>query len=112
MKTNTDWRPNLQPDTGPNDEERGQTRVPMRASLPRSSSSVSFALGITTHGMIAQQIKNWWAAIPLMIALSVNAQSDLPDKSPHKTGFITVNKVKLHYLDWAARERPFCFSMA
>src|SRR5437762_1139849 len=50
--------------------------------------------------MIGRQIKIWWAAIPLMIALSVNAQSDLPDKSPHKTGFITVNKVKLHYLDW------------
>ncbi len=109
MKTNTDWRPNLQPDTGPNDEERGQTRVPMRASLPRSSSSVSFALGITTHGMIAQQIKNWWAAIPLMIALSVNAQSDLPDKSPHKTGFITVNKVKLHYLDWGGAGETLLF---
>src|SRR4051812_17527332 len=42
----------------------------------------------------------WWAAIPLIIGLSANAQSDLLDKSPHKTGFISVNKVKLHYLDW------------
>jgi len=29
---------------GPNDEERGQPRVPIRASLARSSSSVSFTL--------------------------------------------------------------------
>ena len=29
---------------GPNDEERGQASVPIRASSPRSSSSVSFAL--------------------------------------------------------------------
>lgn len=35
-----------------------------------------------------------------MIALAVGAQSDWTDKSPHKAGFITVNGVKLHYLDW------------
>src|SRR6266511_833533 len=36
---------NAEPDAGPNDEERGQPSVPMRASLARSSSSVSFAFG-------------------------------------------------------------------
>src|SRR6266496_5371892 len=35
----------VQPDAGPNDEERCQPSVPMRASLARSSSSVSFAFG-------------------------------------------------------------------
>jgi hypothetical protein len=59
--------------------------------------------------MIAQQVRNWWAAIPLMIALSVNAQSDLPDKSPHKSGFITVNNVKLHYLDWGGKGETLLF---
>ena len=44
-----------------------------------------------------------------MIALSVNAQSDLPDKSPHKTGFITVNKIKLHYLDWGGKGDTLLF---
>jgi len=34
-----------QQDAGPNDEERDQPHVPMRLSLARSSSSVSFALG-------------------------------------------------------------------
>ena len=30
----------------------------------------------------------------MVLALSLAAQSDSRDKSPHKTGFITVNKVK------------------
>src|SRR5437762_6057399 len=59
--------------------------------------------------MIGRQIKIWWAAIPLMIALSVNAQSDLPDKSPHKIGFVTVNAVKLHYLDWGGAGETLLF---
>jgi pimeloyl-ACP methyl ester carboxylesterase len=59
--------------------------------------------------MIAQQVKNWWAAIALMIGLSVNAQSDWTDKSPHKTGFVSVNKVKLHYLDWGGKGEPLLF---
>lgn len=35
-----------------------------------------------------------------MVALHSEAPSDRIDKSPHKAGFITVNGVKLHYLDW------------
>ena len=42
-----------QQDAGPNDEERGQPHVPSRASLARSSSSVSFALGHSTTRMAA-----------------------------------------------------------
>jgi pimeloyl-ACP methyl ester carboxylesterase len=59
--------------------------------------------------MIAQQVKNWWAAIPLMIGLSVNGQSNWTDKSPHKTGFVRVNKVKLHYLDWGGKGETLLF---
>lgn len=36
-----------EPVAGPNDEERGQPPVPIPTTLPRSSSSVSFALGAT-----------------------------------------------------------------
>lgn len=36
----------VQPGAGPNDEERGQPHVPIRASLARSSLSVSFAFGL------------------------------------------------------------------
>jgi hypothetical protein len=39
----------VQQDAGPNDEERGQPYVPSRASLVRSSSSVSFALDHRTR---------------------------------------------------------------
>ena len=36
-------------DAGPNDEERGQPHVPIEASLARSSSSVSFAFGVSAR---------------------------------------------------------------
>jgi len=39
-------RESTQQDAGPNDEERGHALVPMRASLARSSSSVSSSLDI------------------------------------------------------------------
>ena len=50
--------------------------------------------------MVAQNVKIWWVVMLSMIAASVGAQSDGTDKSPHHSGFITVNKVRLHYLDW------------
>ena len=81
-------------------------------TLPPLLSSINYeisGLGITTNRMIGQQVKNWWAAIPLMIALSVNAQSNLFDNSTHKTGFITVNRVNLHYLDWGGKGETLLF---
>jgi pimeloyl-ACP methyl ester carboxylesterase len=59
--------------------------------------------------MIAQPMKNWWVVMPMMIAVSVGAQSDGTDKSPHKPGFVTVNKVKLHYLDWGGAGETLLF---
>jgi len=56
--------------------------------------------------MIAQHITIWWIG---MIALSVTAQSDSNDKSPHKTAFVTVNGVKLHYLDWGGAGETMLF---
>src|SRR5689334_9340772 len=54
-------------------------------------------------------MKIWWVAIPTMMSIWVNAQSDWTDKSPHKSGFITVNTVKLHYLDWGGKGDPLLF---
>jgi pimeloyl-ACP methyl ester carboxylesterase len=45
----------------------------------------------------------------MMIALVVGAQSDSIDKSPHKPGFITLNGVKLHYLDWGGAGETVLF---
>jgi len=47
--------------------------------------------------------------MPMMIALPVGAQSNWTDKSPHKTGFITVNGVRLHYLDWGGKGETMLF---
>jgi non-heme chloroperoxidase len=44
-----------------------------------------------------------------MFALHVGAQSDWLDKSAHKTGFLTVNKVRLHYLDWGGKGETILF---
>jgi non-heme chloroperoxidase len=49
--------------------------------------------------MIAPRTTSLWLLL-VMFALHLHAQSDKVDKSPHKTGFITVNKVRIHYLDW------------
>src|SRR2546425_9103885 len=59
--------------------------------------------------MIMRQIRIWSAVMPMMIALGVGAQSDWTDKSPHKTRFITVNGVRLHYLDWGGKGETMLF---
>jgi pimeloyl-ACP methyl ester carboxylesterase len=46
------------------------------------------------------QTKLWRVFVSLVFTFHVNAQSDGTDKSPHKAGFITVNGVRLHYLNW------------
>ena len=60
--------------------------------------------------MMTRQTTIWSGVMPLMFALHLDAQSDWADKSPHKTGFITVNKVRLHYLDWGGKGETLLFS--
>jgi hypothetical protein len=38
-----------------------------------------------------------------------DAQSEPADNSPHRTGFVTVNKVKLHFLDWGGNGQTLLF---
>jgi murein DD-endopeptidase len=59
--------------------------------------------------MIARQTKLWLVFVLLALTLPVYAQSDWTDKSPHKPGFITVNGVKLHYLDWGGKGQTILF---
>ena len=49
-------------DAGPNDEERGQPRVPMRTSLARSSSSVSFAFADSMNPSLQRAIEGVYVA--------------------------------------------------
>jgi len=41
-----------------------------------------------------------WTCLALSLPFAVNAESEWIDRSPHKSGFLTANGVKLHYLDW------------
>src|SRR5579859_5240300 len=56
--------------------------------------------GVAGPRMMTQPMKIWRVVMPMMMVIPVGAQSDSTDKSPHKTELITVNNVKLHYLDW------------
>jgi len=47
--------------------------------------------------------------LPLVSALGATAQGKWTDKSPHKTEFITVNSVRLHYLDWGGKGETILF---
>lgn len=42
-------------------------------------------------------------------ASAPDAPSEWRDKSPHTTGFITVNGVRLHYLDWGGKWKTLLF---
>jgi non-heme chloroperoxidase len=48
-------------------------------------------------------------ALWLAVAVAVTAQENSTDKSPHKTGFIAVNGVRLHYLDWGGKGKTMLF---
>src|SRR5262245_58681820 len=47
----------------------------------------------------------------LILAMPVATQSGKmeEDKSPHRSGFATVNGVKLHYLDWGGKGEALLF---
>lgn len=47
--------------------------------------------------------------VMLMAAQSAQSQDKWIDKSPHTSGFITVNGVKLHYLDWGGKGKVLLF---
>jgi len=59
--------------------------------------------------MRKRQSKIWWLLVVLMCLHDSDAQSDWTDKSPHKSGFITANHVKLHYLDWGGKGETLLF---
>src|SRR6185436_1661286 len=70
---------------------------------------VALGEGESQTCMKALTAKLWWVLMALWFPLQVGAQPEWPDRSPHKTGFITVNHVKLHYLDWGGAGETFLF---
>src|ERR1041385_6588538 len=59
--------------------------------------------------MVPKHIRILWLVMPMLIAISLGAQFDWIDKSPHKPGFLTVNKVKLQFLDWGGKGATLLF---
>src|SRR5215216_5458467 len=49
------------------------------------------------------------ALLSLASAIGATAESDWKDKSPHQTGFISANGVRLHYLDWGGKGETMLF---
>jgi pimeloyl-ACP methyl ester carboxylesterase len=64
-------------------------------------------------GQIAKLIYIWTVALLTISRLGATQQTefndDFVDTSPHKSAFITVNGVKLHYLDWGGHGKPLLF---
>jgi pimeloyl-ACP methyl ester carboxylesterase len=50
-----------------------------------------------------------WFLLPLALVQGAVVQGNWTDTSPHKTGFITVNGVRLHYLDWGGAGETLLF---
>src|SRR4051812_22060568 len=49
------------------------------------------------------------ALIIIMAAQSAWSEGKWVDKSPHKSGFVSVDGVKLHYLDWGGKGKVLLF---
>lgn len=47
--------------------------------------------------------------IILTLGRSARAQENWADKSPHKSGFVTANGIKLQYLDWGGKGKVLLF---
>src|SRR3954468_7461143 len=47
--------------------------------------------------------------IMMTAAQIARPQAQWVDKSPHKSGFVTVSGVKLHYLDWGGKGKVLLF---
>src|SRR5688500_8710548 len=45
----------------------------------------------------------------LALSLAVNAQTSNADTSPHTSGFVTANGIKLHYLDYGGNGEKLLF---
>jgi pimeloyl-ACP methyl ester carboxylesterase len=50
-----------------------------------------------------------WLSWSLVFTLQIHAQSDSADQSSHQSRFVTVNNVKLHYLDWGGQGDTLLF---
>src|SRR5580765_4299578 len=51
---------------------------------------------------------NLWRLLMLLFPFQIGAQPGT-DLSPHLSGFVTVNHVKLHYLDWGGSRDALLF---
>jgi pimeloyl-ACP methyl ester carboxylesterase len=50
-----------------------------------------------------------WGCLAAALPFALNTDSEWIDRSPHKSGFLTVNKVRLHYLDWGGKGQTILF---
>lgn len=50
-----------------------------------------------------------WVCLLAVLPLRLNADAVWADRSPHRSEFITVNNVRLHYLDWGGKGETILF---
>lgn len=59
--------------------------------------------------MKARQSNLLWTLLAVTLPFALNADSEWIDRSPHKSGFLTANNVRLHYLDWGGNGQTILF---
>jgi len=59
--------------------------------------------------MKAPQSNLLWTCLAVALPFALKAESEWIDRSPHKSGFLTANKVRLHYLDWGGKGQAILF---
>ena len=88
-----------EPDAGPNAEERGQQYVPMRFSLARSPSSVSFAFD---HSITTMTLDQFWTLIAKVKEASgadVEKRCELLDAELRKLSLVEVRAFDAHFTE-------------
>jgi pimeloyl-ACP methyl ester carboxylesterase len=57
----------------------------------------------------ARQSNLLWTLLAVTLPFALNADSEWIDRSPHKSGFLKTNNVRLHYLDWGGKGQTILF---
>ena len=60
-----------------------------------------------SRGLAFGAVLAWLLVCPVQVDAA--GKDDWIDRSPHKTEFVTVNSVKLHYLDWGGKGETILF---
>lgn len=81
----------------------------LRMPPAAASANTHAILGITTAWMKAPQTSLVCTLLAVGLSFGLKGDAQWMDRSPHRSEFLTVNSVKLHYLDWGGKGQSILF---